>query len=41
MEMMSRERGAHFDPDLLDTFFGLIDEILLIMEDYVTPAVVT
>jgi putative two-component system response regulator len=38
-EMMSRERGVHFNPDLLDIFFALIDEILVIRENCLGPAV--
>jgi putative two-component system response regulator len=29
-EMMEKERGTQFDPDLLDLFFGSIDDVLAI-----------
>jgi hypothetical protein len=35
--MMARERGAHFNPDLLDTFFSLIDDMVSIKEAWVAP----
>ena len=31
--MMRAERGAHFDPDILDIFFDSMNEVLSIMED--------
>ena len=30
VEIMSAERGTHFDPDLLDLFFDSLDEIIQI-----------
>jgi putative two-component system response regulator len=30
LEMMSEERGRHFDPELLDLFVGSIDEVVKI-----------
>jgi cyclic di-GMP phosphodiesterase len=34
LEMMRKERGAHFDPTLLDAFFPALDEALQIMQRY-------
>lgn len=34
LETMNRERGKHFDPDMLDTFFSILDVIRHIMEQY-------
>jgi putative two-component system response regulator len=31
VEIMQAERGTHFDPDLLDLFFGAMNEVVLIM----------
>ncbi|HTR72069.1 MAG TPA: HD domain-containing phosphohydrolase [Solirubrobacteraceae bacterium] len=34
IEMMRDERGAHFDPDLLDAFLGALDEVEAIRRAY-------
>lgn len=34
VELMSKHRGEHFDPELLDVFFSSIDEITRIHEQY-------
>jgi HD-GYP domain-containing protein (c-di-GMP phosphodiesterase class II) len=34
LETMDRERGKHFDPEMLDTFFSILDVIRNIMQRY-------
>lgn len=34
IEMMRAERGAHFDPDLLDLFLASMDEVVTILHDH-------
>ena len=38
LEIMQEERGRHFDPDLLDTFLGAIDDAERIMRRLQDPA---
>jgi putative two-component system response regulator len=37
-EMMTRERGVHFNPDLLDAFLARLDEVVAIRQAYLAPA---
>jgi putative two-component system response regulator len=37
-EIMAGERARHFDPDLLDVFLTLLDEMLVIRDAYPDPA---
>ena len=37
---MLRERGKHFDPDLLDIFFNSMDDIKRIYDQFADPKVV-
>ncbi len=34
LDLMRKHRGQHFDPELLDTFFNSMDDILRIQKDY-------
>ncbi|HNT44842.1 MAG TPA: hypothetical protein PKN85_10275, partial [Syntrophorhabdaceae bacterium] len=34
LETMDRERGKHFDPEMLDVFFSILDVIRNIMQRY-------
>jgi len=38
VEIMQKDRGRHFDPDLLDVFLGAIDEVLTIRTQHVEAA---
>ena len=34
LDIIREGRGSHFDPDVVDAFFAIQDEILAIMEQY-------
>ncbi len=38
VELMSKRRGEHFDPELLDIFFASMDEIKRIHDQYADPS---
>jgi putative two-component system response regulator len=36
-DLMLKERGTHFDPELLDIFFGSLDDVKRIYEQFADP----
>ena len=37
-DLMLKERGTHFDPELLDIFFGSLDDVKRIYEQFADPS---
>lgn len=38
VEIMSRERGSHFDPELLDSFLGEMEQVVRLKQEYADSA---